>query len=58
MRRAAEALANAPGKYTRNNGPTSYLFIMDNVDDEADRKEPLEYDGQIVQTAQYYLELF
>ena len=58
LRRAADALVNTPGKYTRSNGPASYLFIMDNVDDEADRKEPLKYNGQIIQTVQYYLELF
>ena len=31
---------------------------MDNIDDEVNRKEPLVKNGQQIETAQYYLELF
>ena len=41
LKKAAKALKNEPGRYSRSNGPSSYVIIMDNIDDEMDRKEPI-----------------
>ena len=51
-------LDNKVGKYSRTNGPSSYIIIFDNIDDQVERKKKLNVDNQEVQTEAYYDKLF
>ena len=54
LRKAKEALDNKIGKYSRTNGPSSYIIVFDNIDDIVERKKKLNVDNQDVQTEDYY----
>ena len=58
LKKAQEALANEPGRYTRQNGPASYIIVLDNVDLNIKREEPLVKKGQTIQNELYYQKLF
>ena len=45
LQRAQKALANEPGRYSRTNPPPSYIFVLDNIDYDKNRKEPLKIKG-------------
>ena len=58
LKKAQDALANEPGRYTRQNGLPSYIIILDNVDLNIKRAEPLVKKGQTIYNEPYYRELF
>ena len=58
LKRAKASLDNEPKHYSRTKGPSSYIIVFDNIDDDIERKEPLKVYGQTIQTIKYYEELF
>jgi len=57
LKKAQKALANPTDRYSRNNPPPSYIFVLDNVDERHKRDKAI-YRGQKVETADYYQRLW
>ena len=45
LKGAKTSLLNGSPPYSRKNAPPSYIFIMDNIDDDTKRKKPLRIKG-------------
>ena len=58
LKKAKQALDNNRVVFSRRTGPPSYIILLDNVDDQVDRKNRLMIDKQEVQTEEYYEKLF
>ena len=58
LKKAHKALGNKPCKYTRNNQPSSFIFVLDNIDDKKDREVPIKIKDQTVQPEEYYSDIF
>ena len=58
LKKAQSALKNPDVLVSRRRGPESYIILMDNIDDGTKRKKPISHKGQVIQSEQYYEQLF
>ena len=58
LQKAQATLDNGPGRYSRTNGPSSYIVILENVDCHPNRKNILEHKGHTIPNEDYFTKLF